>query len=489
MAARVGSEVRSRESWLWPASFPLYFLFQAFWRRLLGGSLGLDEAQIILDGRRLAWGYGPQPPLYAWLQWGFFQVVPDPLIAMALLKAALLSGTFLAVYALVRTAHPPRVAWLAAASLALLPQIAWESQRALTHSVLATTLAAASALVFWTQVLGRRRGGDVLFGAVLGLGLLAKANFAFVPLALFFAAASMPELRPRLRPPGIAVSVAVAAAIVAVPAFWMLHHPELALASLYKLRQADGASRIAAALEGLGSLAGAAGGFLVVLAVVGGLIFWRCRRPGPASPAPLLDRFLIRLALVGLALAVVAVLLSGATSAKDRWLQPVLYVAAPAATLWLLPRLSWAGVRWLGRVVVVAAMLVVLVLPVHLVTGTPGKPARGNAPVAELIGGLDPLLPPGVRVVADPEWLAGNLFYRRPGWAVAAAGAAELAPGETVLLVWTDDPARGAVLAADLGARSGRALVLGEATRLDAPYSWQPSERLTLYAAPLAPAP
>ena len=67
-----------------------------------------------------------------------------------------------------------------------------------------------------------------------------------------------------------------------------------------------------------------------------------------------LDRFLLRLALVGLALALVAVLVSGATNAKDRWLQPVLYVAAPAATLWLLPRVSRAGARWLGRAVVIA---------------------------------------------------------------------------------------------------------------------------------------
>jgi len=298
MTAAADSGERRREL-LWAASFPAYFLLQALWRRAIGGSLGLDEAQIILDGRALAWGYGPQPPRYAWLQWGFFRAFPDPLLAMAFLKAALLSGTFLAVYALVRTAHPPRTAWLAAASMLLLPQIAWESQRALTHSVLATTLAATALLVFWTRVLEGRRWADLLFGAVLGLGLIAKANFLFVPLALWLAAAAMPELRRRLRPAGIAVSVVVAAAIAAGPALWVIRHPGLATASLYKLRQAEGMAPAVAALEGLGSLAGAAGGFLALLAVVGGLVLWRCRGPRPAAPAPLLDRFLIRLALAG----------------------------------------------------------------------------------------------------------------------------------------------------------------------------------------------
>ena len=57
----------------WPLAFVGYFLFQAVWRRATGGALGLDEAQIILDGRGLAWGYGAQPPLSGWLQWAFFR--------------------------------------------------------------------------------------------------------------------------------------------------------------------------------------------------------------------------------------------------------------------------------------------------------------------------------------------------------------------------------------------------------------------------------
>ncbi len=45
-----------------------YFLCHIGLRLLAGGALGLDEAEILLDARYLAWGYGPQFPLYAWLQ-------------------------------------------------------------------------------------------------------------------------------------------------------------------------------------------------------------------------------------------------------------------------------------------------------------------------------------------------------------------------------------------------------------------------------------
>ncbi len=86
-------------------------------------------------------------------------------------------------------------------------------------------------------MLGERRGGYLAFGLLSGLGLLAKANFAFVPVALLLAAASSAEFRPRLRPPASALGVALAAAIVAVPAAWMLAHSDLALGSAHKFER------------------------------------------------------------------------------------------------------------------------------------------------------------------------------------------------------------------------------------------------------------
>ena len=469
----------------WPLAFVGYFLFQAVWRRATGGALGLDEAQIILDGRGLAWGYGAQPPLYGWLQWAFFRLVPDPILAMALLKNALLASTFLLVYRLLRSAHPPRVAGLAAASMMLLPQIAWESQRALTHSVLCTTLAAAAALVFWTRVLPRRPGAHLLFGLVVGLGMLAKANFVFVPVALVLAAASLPELRRGLSPAGIAVAGAVAAAICVGPAIWALRHPDVAFASTYKLRRDPELSAVAAAGRGLLALAGAVGGFLALPVVVLGILRWRCGRPAAPGAAPVLDRFLLRTVVVGLALVVVAVLVTGSTNTKDRWLQPVLYLAAPVATLWLLPRMREAGGRWLGRAVAALAVLAAAALPVALVIGTPGEVARGGAPVAEVAAGVAERFPEPGRIVVDPEWLAGNFHYLHPEWPVERAQDAVLAPGETALLVVMDGRRTVDEVVGELAARSGRALAQGEAAVVSAPYPWRPAESLVLRAVPL----
>jgi hypothetical protein len=92
-------------------------------------------------------------------------------------------------------------------------------------------------------------------------------------------------------------------------------------------------------------------------------------------------------------------------------------------------------------------------------------------------------------VIADPEWVAGNLYYRHPGWKVLPAHAAVLYPGDVALLVWPDDPAEGAKLAASIGARSGDEVQLGEPARFAAPYPWQPEIAFTLFAAPLNRAP
>jgi hypothetical protein len=55
----------------------LYFGVQLVLRLLIGPSLELDEAEAFYHARGLAWGYGAQPPLYFWLQWGLFQIVGE----------------------------------------------------------------------------------------------------------------------------------------------------------------------------------------------------------------------------------------------------------------------------------------------------------------------------------------------------------------------------------------------------------------------------
>ena len=117
--------------------------------------------------------------------------------------------------------------------------------------------------------------------------------------------------------------------------------------------------------------------------------------------------------------------------------------------------------------------------------GTPGEVARGGAPVAEVAAGVAERFPEPGRIVVDPEWLAGNLHYLRPDWSVERAQDAVLAPGETALLVVMDGRRTVDEVVGELAARSGRALALGEAAAVSAPYAWRPAESLVLRAVPL----
>ncbi|HEB95338.1 MAG TPA: glycosyltransferase, partial [Sedimenticola thiotaurini] len=122
-----------------------YFLLQWLLRVVLGGGYEMDEAEQLILGQRLQLGYSPDPPLYTWLQIPLLRLFGEGVVALSLLKNLLLFGLYACSWFVARHAGLGRdQAALAALSLLLLPGIGWESQRDLTHTVLVTTLAAAT---------------------------------------------------------------------------------------------------------------------------------------------------------------------------------------------------------------------------------------------------------------------------------------------------------------------------------------------------------
>ncbi len=472
----------AERAWPWVALILGWFAFQTSLRLVMGGALAMDEAQIILDGRTLEPGYGPQPPLYAWLQWGAFRLIGDPLLAMAALKNAILSVTFLAVFFLLRGSMPSWKAGMAAVSLMLLPQIAWESHRALTHSVLATALAALTCLVFVTRTLPGRRGGYLLLGVVAGLGILSKASYAVVPPSLLLAAVSMPDLRGRIRWGGLAIAGCVGAAIAAGPVWWALANPEASFASVTKLHLTD-STTLRVLTEGVFTTAVAIVEFVWFPIAACLLIRRRHRREGRPASLTALEVFLTRAMIAAALLTLVGVLATKSTAYHARWMQPALLMAGPLCALWLLARVKPSGVRALRRLVIAIAALVTVALPIDLVIGVGGNPQRMSAPVATVADALEAEFPDVRAVIVDTEWLAGNLFHVRPGWRVRHLeyGAPPDVQAEPTLLVWWRG---GPEAVADLAARIGVDPDGLEVRVFSAPYPYKPLD-FTVYAAPL----
>ena len=207
--------------------FTVYPLFHLLVRLAVSEGLEYDEAEQVVLTQSLALGYptvAGQPPLYTWLQRGFFTLLGMNVLALTGLRAVLQFLTQVALYrsALLILGHRS-LAVLVALSLWLIPQFSVESMRK-THSVLATCLAAAllhALLVVWKS---GSRGSYLWLGTVLGLGVLAKYNFAIVAAALLLACLLVEPIRQRLLDRRLGLGLAVAALLVAPHFIWLLHH-------------------------------------------------------------------------------------------------------------------------------------------------------------------------------------------------------------------------------------------------------------------------
>src|ERR1051325_7877668 len=187
----------------------LYFGIQVVLRLLISGTTDLDESNQLVLTQKLSWGYGPQPPLYTWIQIGMFKLFGMSIFSLTVLKNLFLFGTYLFTYLNAKWLtgrHDCGVA--AAASLLFIPQIAWDSQRDLTHSVLASTMTMATLFAFFRLSASRTALAYVIFGLCAGLGMLAKFNYLLFFFGLLLAALSLPEFRAVLLDRKMALAVA-----------------------------------------------------------------------------------------------------------------------------------------------------------------------------------------------------------------------------------------------------------------------------------------
>ena len=399
----------------WIALIVVWAMVQVAWRFAQGPALELDEAEAFYFARNLALGYNAQPPLYFWLQWLVFAVVGQGILGLALLKYALLGTAGLLLYAMLRRLRPPFEAGVAVMGLGLLPQVLWEAQRALTHSVLALTMALLVMALADRVLRGPGRAGLgawAALGITAGLGAISKWNVALLPLAILLAACLRAEWRARIDPRGVMLAVVVAAAVVALPFWWVFRNPVVAGGSLHKLG-IDEAAPLWRMLVGLGSLASAWIAFCGLVIVVGGLIAFKLRGQARWRADPQSRLMLVTMG-AGAGLLAVGVVLSGVTDVADRWLLPIAVFSAPVFVLWALDSLGPLGGRWLARGLGALWVTGFALLPVSGWV-EPGYRAADFAGLAKWIEDRHS----DVAVVSDSIWIAGNLALvlpDRPVW-------------------------------------------------------------------------
>jgi 4-amino-4-deoxy-L-arabinose transferase-like glycosyltransferase len=424
----------------------ILYLGLHFALRLLSiDALQRDEAAQMLFSQSLALGYDTQPPLYTWLVWSVFQLTGPGILGLGIVKYLLLALSYGALYCSARLVlRDPQLALLAAFSLLLLPTFSWESLRDLTHSVLASSLSAVTFLV----VLQLRRHPQlrwyVLLGAFIGLGHLAKYNFALFAAALLLGSLADHTLRARLLDRRLLWAVGAALAVMAPHALWMVQHRELLQTFLSNETHAGvPSSHLRGILQGLANFGLNALAFLTPFWLVWLALFPQSlRRPQnpPLSEDPaLLLNFLLAVGAV----CVVLIFGFGFKRFQERWFAPLLFILP----VYLFARLQQTPknpqrLRLYGHLLWCAACLVIIgrigqlwlapLLDKYPLVRLPSREFALQLQTAGFDNGT---------IVTSAELLAGNLRLHLPKARVVSLGAKAYTPPQRpatgqCLLVW-----------------------------------------------------
>jgi 4-amino-4-deoxy-L-arabinose transferase-like glycosyltransferase len=434
-----------------PLFLGAYFLAHLAIRLVVSDTLALDEAEQVVLGQWFQWGYAGQPPLYAWVQHVLFEILGTNLLALALLKNGLLLLAYLAFWWTAQRMWPHRstTAVLAVLSWLLIPQIVWEAQRDLSHSVLVLTMASLS---LWAVVraLARQPGSMwyLAYGLLMGLGMLSKYNFVVFAGALNLALLALPEGRRILLTPRLFLAVGAFATVWTPHFLWAVDHWEVAVRSLGKVEASAANNRLA----GMGALILATISFLTPLWIAWlGFFPGLFRGPGPGASDPV-SRLLRRYLLVLAGGLTFAVLVLGVGHVKERWMIPFLFLTP----LYLLGRAAGKSLppgrtRWFARVAVGAGSVVLLAASTRVVLGPRlGVTTRVNYPFTQVAAALPPEARQDVTILTHNTWFAGNLLKRLPHAQAYVPGYVlpPPKPDQPVLLVW--DAARSPGLPAEI---------------------------------------
>lgn len=392
----------------------LYFAFQVFFLTMISNGAGVDDAEQLAYVGALQWGYGgSQAPLYTWINSVAGNALGISLLTIYLVKFGMLASLFASVYFGARLLGLSRaVAAAGMVGIFMLPQIAWESQRTLTHSVGGTTGCAWAFLAFAWHMKSRSWLSAALLGIGIAAGLLGKFNASFFLVALILAGLSLPDYRAVLLSRKSILALLTFLAAVTPTGLWALAHTENLLARTHKFEINAGGQFLISRLHGEWKLFLNSVLFAGVALVFFAIAWWRSR----ADQVTLVEhwsvgeKFIGRILLFALGSVFIGVLISGAAEVKDRWLQPVLFLA-PLYLAMLLGRyirndLPLKRFAWVGAI---CGLVVIPGLAVNMLYARDGgAPSIGQLDYARLFA-VTRAEGNYQTVVSDGPQLPGNL--------------------------------------------------------------------------------
>lgn len=420
-----------------------YLGIMAFVLSVLFAAVSLDASEQVLWSQTLRLGYGIQPPLYTWVQWAMFRVFGTNPTAIALVKEILIAITAITTYFIAKRITPdPRIAGLTLVSFLFIPQFSYESHRDLTHSILACALAAGGLYLALKLIEKPSLGSYVLFGAIAGLGLLAKYSYGLFLLALAFATLSLPQGRVAMLDRRVWLALLVIATIFAPHVLWLwsAFDAELQGQIVRKLQTPEEVQTLADIGRGLSTLVTVIIGFFALLIPIylWAFFFRNSRSDQPAQPQSTSEKLLTRLLLFQLVILLSLVLVFQVSGFRQRWMQPLLFAAPIYFLLQLRPWINPLSCRRLVAMGAVIGLCTLAILPLRILFPDAFEGhKRFNTPFDALAEELrDHGFGQGV-IAAEDHWMGGNLRLEFPGSAIITPRFAPSEAHEPIkLVVW-----------------------------------------------------
>jgi len=453
--APVGGPVRPVAVWAEPPGFllllGLYGLTHALLRVWVSPTLTIDDSREALFAQTFQWGYqARQPPLYNWLVWAAFRLFGPSVVALGLVKYALVFLTYLFVYlAGRRILADARLAALGAFSLFLIVPINWVIHESLTHSIGALAAAAATCYLLLRLADARTLPGYLGLGLALAAGILSKFSFLLVVGALGLAALTVERYRRVVLHPRVLAALGLVGLLAAPYALWFAEH-EFSLRRLYaeEVDPGDPEPYLGGVLSGLYYMGRVTLYYLGLIGIALALVFPEAfrRATGPEAVRPG-RRLLARFFLAELGVLLLGALAGGLTYLKFRWLLPAFFLFP----LYVLARVDARGARdravtRLAAILLAAELLVVVAFVANVYRGDRlGRPSRLTIPYDVV---ADELRAAGFRrgtIAAGDGAIGGNLRLHFPASRVMRLTNPEYVPpergGGQCLLVWEKGPA------------------------------------------------
>lgn len=355
----------------------LYFLFEICVVVLSSNGAGLDDAEQLANISFFDWGYGgSQPPLYTWIVAAAAEIFGTKLLTLQIVKFSLLASLFLSFYAALRKfGFSSLVAAAGMLGLFLVPQIGWETQRALSHSVLGTAGCCYTLLAFACYVIRPKVSLAIMLGIAMAIALMGKFNTVLLIISLFIAGFSITTYRKALMKPAILAAPLVTLLLITPTVIWMIANRIHVVERINKFAIGASGNPLLDRINGVSDLITAAVTFAAlpfIVMLICYILNRNCDMPHEKRNSDA-EHLMWRTMLVGLAIILALVLFSGATTVKDRWLQPLLF-ALPLclASALMHSRAGFYGTRAFGHAGVIFALLI----PVGLIFYNTGMTAN-----------------------------------------------------------------------------------------------------------------